>query len=254
MSLTIDVVNNEVIIETTTGAATSDLSNLPANAVAVDGNDTAIVFVDGVLSQVQLDDIAVADGSTKANLAGGNAFTGDQTFDDGTGKIAIRSDAFGQTILTLRNEANTQNSLIIGQLSGNGGITWADGAGLEDVTLLRAGAGQVQFALGRIIPRVTSQTGNAPTWTVASCDVLVVTSITGTVNLGTNMTTGTLANGEIRRVALTGNGTHSITWPSLFEASNTYALPTALPASGVRLDTTFIYSTSGSKLRCIGVA
>lgn len=242
MSIILDEQAGTIVLETSTGASTQQLSDLPA-AGTIDGNDTIPVCVDGVWSLGAVDDVVVSDGSTKANLTGGNTFSGDQTWDNGSSYFLMDDDGTHTRFGCYDGSNNVQIAVA------NGVLTFS-----TDIFIYRAAAGQLAFLLGRIVPTVTATTGNAPTWNSSSCQRLVVTSITGAINIGTNMTLGTVASGEVLWVSLTGNGTHAITWGSNFEASGNVALPTALGGSGVRLDVQFIYNTATSKWRCQTVA
>lgn len=236
--------------------------------------------------------IDVANAGTNKMVQAGTAGAG-PTFNAGTATADVNAlnvtqtwNAAGVTFThekhVITDTASAAGSLALQYLGGASGTTnllsldkagvLATGSSIElghasDTTLSRSAAG-VMAVEGVVIPSIsstntltnkrktprrTTTTGNAPTWNSDNCDILVVTAITNSIDIGTNMTLGTHTEGDPLAVILLDDGTgRAITWGSNFEAS-TVALPTTTVAS-TKLRVGFLYNSATSKFTCTGTA
>lgn len=139
----------------------------------------------------------------------------------------------------------------------------AGGASALDTAIARDSAGYVSTA-GLSSTRIKwrynvaggTYTGNAPTYTAASNDIVNITAITGAINLGTNYTRGTPNDGDQLQIWLTSSAAaaRAITWPSDMAASGTIALPSTTDAAGNMLRCAFAWDSAASKYRICGVS
>ena len=102
--------------------------------------------------------------------------------------------------------------------------------------------------------RITTEASSAtPTINTDNCDIHQITALAVAITSMTTNLTGTPVNGDGLIIEITDNATgRAITWGASFEAS-TVALPTTTVAS-TKLTTGFMWNTTTSKWRCVGVA
>lgn len=168
------------------------------------------------------------------------------------------------------------------QLSGGtviGAVTFVDGSlklsgATSGTTIIKAaavaGAGTLTFPVGTDTltgkattdtlsnKRVTLRTGTVassatPTINTDNVDLFSITALAAAITSMTTNLTGTPVAGDALIIEITDNGTaRAITWGASFEAS-TVALPTTTVIS-TKLTVGFIWNTTTSKWRCMGVA
>jgi len=115
-------------------------------------------------------------------------------------------------------------------------------------------AGTETLTNKRNTKRITTEASSAtPTINTDNCDIHQVTALAVAITSMTTNLTGTPVNGDGLIIEITDNATgRAITWGASFEAS-TIALPTTTVASA-KLTTGFMWNTTTSKWRCVGVA
>lgn len=99
--------------------------------------------------------------------------------------------------------------------------------------------------------RVTSVTGNAPTFNTDSCDVLNVTAVTAAISFQTNYTQGTRTTHDTLWVSYTANGAYAITWMTNSEDSTVVRPSTTINGT---VDVGFRWNAATTKWRCVAVA
>ena len=105
----------------------------------------------------------------------------------------------------------------------------------------------------RVTPRRGSTTSSAtPTINTDNVDIYSLTALAADITSFTSNLSGTPVHGDGLLIEITGTATRAITWGASFEAS-TIALPTTT-ASTAMLSVAFIWNSTTSKWRCVGVA
>lgn len=201
-----------------------------------------------------------ADGSGSGDVVGPAGTTDGYTalFDGITGKL-IKAIALTWNLNAAMRAVSLSGNLTLANnltTSGNFALTLTTTAA-TNVTFPTTGtlatlAGTETLTNKRLNPRVTSETSSAtPTINTDNTDCHRITALAVNITSFTTNLTGTPVHGQGLLIEITGTAARTIAWGASFEAS-TVALPTTTVTTAM-LSVAFIWNSTTSKWRCIGV-
>lgn len=167
-----------------------------------------------------------------------NSGTGIVTFQAGTGATIGGDTTLGAYQRAIMTKVDTNTWFISVHVGSESAVTKT---GSETLTNKR------------ISPRIgTTASSATPTINTDLVDYYELTAQTTDITSFTTNLSGTPTVGQKLWISITGTASRAITWGSAFEAS-TITLPTTTSGTN-RLDIGFIWNSSNSKWRCVGVA